>query len=64
MKLPIFFSAEFKNSLTYSLRLQLSNLKILSLRRNKILKDVFGKIDVENLNYEILNSNNTNKILI
>jgi tetratricopeptide (TPR) repeat protein len=57
LKLPILFSAEFKNSLTYNQRLEISNLKQMSLRRNKILRDPRGRIEIENLNYDVLQNN-------
>jgi glutaredoxin-related protein len=59
LKMPIFFSAEFKNLLSHSQRLEVCNLKIMSLRRNKILKNPRGKIEVENLNYDALHSKNS-----
>ena len=58
IKLPILFSAEFKNVISVNQRLEVCNLKLMSLKRNKILKDPFQKIEVENLNYDALYSKN------
>lgn len=59
LKMPIFFSADFKNCLNHHQRLEVCNLKVMSLRRNKILKNPRGKIEVENLNYDALHAKNS-----
>ena len=58
IKLPIVFSDEFKNCIKVNQRLEVCNLKLMSLKRNKILKDPYQKIEVENLNYDALYSRN------
>ena len=60
---PIFFSNEFKNYLKPNQRLDICNLRIMSLRRNKILKDPMGRIEMENLNYDALYSKNSQNTL-
>jgi len=60
---PIFFSNEFKNFLKPNQRLDLCNLRIMSLRKNKILKDPKGRIEMENLNYDALYSKNSQNTL-
>lgn len=59
LKMPIFFSGDFKNSLNNHQRLEVNNLKIMSLRRNIVLKNPRGKIEVENLNYDSLHAKNS-----
>jgi hypothetical protein len=59
--IPIFFSEVFKNCLTYGQKIKLLEMKFMKLRRNIILKNPNGKIEVDNLNYEILERKNTNK---
>ncbi len=56
IKLPIVFSAEFKNLLSLNQRLEICNMKLMSLKRNKVLKDAMNRIEIENLNYEALSS--------
>ena len=58
IKLPIVFSSEFKNIISVNQRLEVCNLKLMSLKRDKILKDPYQKIEVENLNYDALYSRN------
>ena len=55
-KLPIVFSAEFKNQLSLNQRLEICNMKLMSLKKNKVLKDPTKGISIENLNYEVLSS--------
>jgi tetratricopeptide (TPR) repeat protein len=57
--MPIYFSSDFKNSLNHHQRLEVCNLKVMSLRRNQILKNPMGRIEVENLNYDALHSKTT-----
>ena len=59
--IPINLSEKFKMSLSYSLKIQLLDIKILKLRRNIVLKNPKEKIAVENLNFEILQKNNSSK---
>jgi tetratricopeptide (TPR) repeat protein len=59
LKMPIFFSGDFKNSLNHHQRLEVNNLKIMSLGRNIVLKNPRGKIEVENLNYDALHAKNS-----
>jgi tetratricopeptide (TPR) repeat protein len=54
LNLPVLFSMEFKSLLTNSQKLEVNNINQLSLRRNKILKDPRGKIEIDNLNYDII----------
>lgn len=61
INLPLNFSDAFKAKLSYSQKIQLLEMKVLKLRRNIILKDPRGKIDVENLNFEILQRKNNSK---
>ena len=49
----------FKNSLNHHQRLEVCNLKVMSLRRNWILKNARGKIEVENLNFDALHAKNS-----
>ena len=56
IKLPIVFSAEFKNELSLNQRLEICNMKLMSLKRNKVLKEPTNRIEIENLNYEVLSS--------
>ena len=58
VKLPIVFTSEFKNTLTHNQRLEMSNLKLMSLRRYSVLKDPYGKIDIDNFNFTPLNEKN------
>jgi hypothetical protein len=59
LNMPIFFSSDFKNSLNHHQRLELCNLKLMSLMRNRILKNPRGKVDIENLNYDIIHPKNS-----
>jgi len=61
INLPINFSDNFKACLSYSQKIQLLEMKILKLRRNVILKNPRGKIEIENLNFEILQRKNNSK---
>ncbi len=58
VNLPIYFSDNFKSCLSYSQKIQILEMKILKLRRSLILKNPLGKIEIENLNFEILQRNN------
>ncbi len=58
IKLPIVFSSEFKDIISVNQRLEVCNLKLMSLKRDKILKDPYQRIEVENLNYDALYSRN------
>jgi hypothetical protein len=58
IKLPIIFSSEFKDIISVNQRLEVCNLKLMSLKRDKILKDPYQRIEVENLNYDALYSRN------
>lgn len=51
--LPILFTRQFKNSLNPTQRNMLNKLRVLSLIRSKVLKDVNKPISVDNLNYSI-----------
>ena len=55
--LPILFSKQFKNSLNPSQRVQLDKLKVLSLIRCRVLKDVNKPISLDNLKYEVFHTN-------
>jgi len=61
INLPINFSDAFKANLSYSQKIQLLEMKVLKLRRSVILKNPRGKIEVENLNFEILHMKNNSK---
>ena len=52
------FRSEFKDIISVNQRLEVCNLKLMSLKRDKILKDPYQKIEVENLNYDALYSRN------
>lgn len=54
--LPILFSKQFKNSLNPGQRAQLDKLKVLSLIRCRVLKDVNKPISVDNLKYSIFHT--------
>ena len=55
--LPILFSKQFKNSLNPAQRIQLDKLKVLSLIRCRVLKDVNKPISLDNLKYEVFHTN-------
>lgn len=55
--LPILFSKQFKNSLNPAQRSQLDKLKVLSLIRCRVLKDVNKPISLDNLRYEAFHTN-------
>lgn len=57
--LPILFSKQFKNSLNPAQRIQLDKLKVLSLIRCRVLKDVNKPISLDNLKYEVFHTNIT-----
>ena len=52
--LPIYFSNNFKQSLSLEQMNMLNNIKILMLKRKLILKNVDHLILVDNLNYELI----------
>ena len=52
--LPIYFSANFKQSLNLEQMKLLNNIKILMLKRKLVLKNVDHLIMVDNLNYELI----------
>lgn len=54
--LPILFSKQFKNSLNPSQHAFLDTLKVLSLIRCRVLKDVNKPISLDNLRYELFHS--------
>ena len=55
--LPILFSKQFKNSLNPTQKRMFNKLRVLSLIRDKILKDPNLPISVDNFNINILNIN-------
>ncbi len=52
IKMPIYFGGEFKDCLSHHQRISLNNMKLMSLKRNQILKNPLDLISFENLNYD------------
>ncbi len=52
IKMPIYFGGEFKDCLSHHQRISLNNMKLMSLKRNQILKNPLELISFENLNYD------------
>lgn len=61
INLPINLSENFKSCLSYSQKIQILELKVLKLRRNLILKNPRNRIEIDNLNFEILQKKNNSK---
>ena len=54
--LPILFTWQFKNSLNPTQRNMLNKIRVLSLIRCKVLKDVNKPISVDNINYNVFHT--------
>lgn len=57
--IPINFSTDFKNEISHIQKLELTNFKMILLTRANLLKNPIGRIEEDNLNYDLIyNTNN------